>query len=187
MRRRSGVAVALLVTMTALTARAQTPSDEAKVSAWATGGTSTTATPADKDGKPAGAAPAPVPVWQAPPLPQAVIQGGAIPPGWQPQAVPYQGIGPDGRPMTMYFAPTYVFTYQSGPPVLAVPGVNRSQAWGGTPPGAPAGWNYATSGAPPVATTLPPATVARSQPTPYQFPADSRALTGTPVGPPACR
>ena len=33
-----------------------------------------------------------VPYWQAPPLPTALIQGGAIPPGWQPQAVPYQGI-----------------------------------------------------------------------------------------------
>lgn len=111
----------------------------------------------------------PMPVWQAPPLPQAVIQAGAIPPGWQPQAVPYQGVGPDGRPLTMYFAPTYVFTYQAGPPVLALPTVNRSQAFKVAP---------SAAGQPPV-------TVARYQPTPYQFPVDSRALTGTPITPPA--
>ena len=46
-----------------------------------------------------------IPYWQAPALPSAVIQGGAIPSGWVPQAVPYQGIGPDGRPVTQYFAP----------------------------------------------------------------------------------
>ncbi|MCE9630843.1 MAG: thermonuclease family protein [Planctomycetia bacterium] len=168
-------------------AGAQTPSDEAKVSAWASGGTSTTTTPADKDGKPgAGVAPVgAIPFWQAPATPQAVVQGGAIPPGWQPQAVPYQGIGPDGRPMTMYIAPTYVFTYQSGPPVLAAPTVNRSQAYGAPQQPYPPGWNFATSGAQPVTPTLPPATVARYQPTPYQFPTDSRALTGTPVAPPA--
>jgi len=126
-----------------------------------------------------------VPYWQASAAPQTVIQGGAIPPGWQPQAIPYQGIGPDGRPLTVYLAPTYVFTYQSGPPVLAVPGVNRPQARGAAPQPVPTGWNYATSGAPPVSPSLPPATVARYQPVPYQFPSDSRALTGTPVVPPA--
>lgn len=129
-----------------------------------------------------------VPYWQAPALPTAVIQGGAIPAGWQPQAVPYQGVGPDGRPMTMYFAPTYVFTYQSGPPVLAVPQVNRAAAGVNRPgiagqPYVPA-WNYQTSGAAPAATALPPATVARYAPQPYQFPANSRALTGTPLTPP---
>ncbi len=126
-----------------------------------------------------------IPFWQAPAAPQTVIQGGAIPAGWQPQAIPYQGIGPDGRPMTVYLAPTYVFTYQSGPPVLAVPSVNRPQARGAPPPTTATGWNYATSGAPPVNPSLPPATVARYQPAPYQFPSDSRALTGTPVVPPA--
>ena len=85
----------------------------------------------------------------------------------------------------MYLAPTYVFTYQAGPPVLGVPaatgGVTRP-----VPPAAPAsGWNYATRGAPPVNPALPAATVARYPPTPYQFPADSRALTGTPIVPPA--
>jgi len=164
------------------TALAQAPSDEAKVSAWATGGTSATAKPGDIGGPPASGV---LPYWQAPAVPQAVVQGGAIPPGWQPQAIPYHGIGPDGKPVTMYLAPTYVFTYQAGPPVLAVPG-----ATGGVtrpvPPAAPAsGWNYATRGAPPVNPALPAATVARYPPTPYQFPADSRALTGTPIVPPA--
>ncbi|MBM4022567.1 MAG: hypothetical protein FJ284_10090 [Planctomycetes bacterium] len=104
--------------------------------------------------------------WQVPPLPQAVIQGGAIPPGWQPQAVPYQGIGPDGAPITMYFAPTYVFTYQSGQPVLAVPQVNRRGWSGGQPATTTAvptagSWNYATTSVPPTTMTLPPNGVAR--------------------------
>jgi micrococcal nuclease len=181
----AGLVVALATMFgPAAAAQAQAPAaEQAKVSAWASGGTSTTAQPGDKDGKPSGGpAPGAVPFWQAPALPSAVVQGGAIPPGWQPQAVPYQGIGPDGRPMTMYFAPTYVFTYQAGPPMLAVPGVNRPQA-----PGAPPanGWNYATSGAPPVRPGVPQPTVARYPPTAYQFPPDSRALTGTPVTPPA--
>jgi len=126
--------------------------------------------------------------WQAPPLPQAVIQGGPIPPGWQPQAVPYQGIGPDGKPLTMYFAPTYVFTYQSGPPVPAVPQVNRRGWWNGQPSptmAAPTagGWNYSTSGAPPVTTTLPPGGVTQYR-SAYRFPADARALQGTELMPP---
>lgn len=122
-----------------------------------------------------------VPYWQAPPLPTAVIQGGAIPAGWQPQAVPYRGVGPDGKPITMYFAPTYVFTYQAGPPVLAAPPVNRR------PPAtyAPSPWNYQAQGVPAVPVALPPATVTRYQPAPYQFPPDARALSGTPVVPPA--
>jgi endonuclease YncB( thermonuclease family) len=133
-------------------------------------------------------APAAVPYWQAPALPAAVIQGGSIPSGWQPQAVPYQGIGPDGKPTTMFFAPTYVFTYQSGPPVLAVPQASRSPLGVNRPgiagqPYTPA-WNYQTSGVAPAATALPPATVARYAPQPYQFPANSRALTGTPLTPP---
>jgi endonuclease YncB( thermonuclease family) len=122
-----------------------------------------------------------VPYWQAPPLPSAVIQGGAIPAGWQPQAVPYRGVGPDGRPMTMYFAPTYVFTYQAGPPVLAAPPVNRRPSV----TYAPSPWNYQAQGVPAVPVALPPATVARYQPAPYQFPPDARALSGTPVVPPA--
>jgi len=202
-RRRSGTVCALVAAACAVGfapwAHGQTPSPStgvdpqaAKVSAWATGGSSATASPSDSDGKPAGSAPAAgaIPFWQAPPMPSAVIQGGAIPPGWQPQAVPYQGIGPDGRPMTMYFAPTYVFTWQAGPPVLGVPQVGRSQAVGPARPGVPpvnaaGGWNYQTRGATPVPVGLPPATTARYAPQPYQFPTDSRALTGTPIAPPA--
>ncbi len=123
--------------------------------------------------------------WQAPALPTAVIQGGTIPPGWQPQAVPYQGIGPDGRPTTMYFAPTYVFTYQSGPPMLGVPQVNRAVP--GLPPVAAApvasGWNYATTGVAPAATALPAGSVTRYRPA-YQFPDNSRALQGSTLAPP---
>ena len=166
----------------ATTVSAQSPADQAQVSAWASGGTSTTAQPGDKDGKPAGGAgPGVVPFWQAPALPSAVVRGGAIPPGWQPQAVPYQGIGPDGRPMTMYVAPTYVFTYQAGPPVLALPGVSRPQAPGAPPVG---GWNNAMSAGVPVRPGVPQPTVARYPPNAYQFPADSRALSGTPITPP---
>jgi len=131
-----------------------------------------------------GSAAGAVPVWQAPAVPQAVVRGGAIPVGWQPQAIPYHGIGPDGRPVTTYVAPTYVFTYQAGPPVPAAPVVNRSQARPAAAQAYPAGWNFATSGAQPASTTLPATTVARYPP-PYQFPSDSRALTGTPVVPPA--
>jgi micrococcal nuclease len=123
--------------------------------------------------------------WQAPALPTAVVQGGVIPPGWQPQAVPYQGIGPDGQPLTMYFAPTYVFTYQSGPPVMGVPQVNRAVP--GRPPVAAApvasGWNYATTGVPAAGTALPAGAVTRYRPA-YQFPDDSRALQGSTLVPP---
>jgi len=103
---------------------ATTPATQG-VNAWATGGVSGTAAGGGAH-----------PYWQAPALPSAVIQCGAIPTGWTPQAVPYQGVGPDGRPLTMYYSPTYVFTYQIGPPVIAaaaapVPNtsqVNRRQA-----------------------------------------------------------
>jgi endonuclease YncB( thermonuclease family) len=152
------------------------------VNAWATGGVSGTA---------AGAMQA-LPYWQAPALPQAVIQGGAIPPGWSPQAVPYRGTGPDGKPITAYYAPTYVFTYPVGPPMLAaatMPAasqVNRRQAMPAAyQPAAAQGWNYQTQSAPPPAYTLPPATVARYQPTPYQYPPGSKQLAGTPVVPPS--
>ena len=48
---------------------------------------------------------------------------------WTPQAVPYQGVGPDGRPITMSYSPTYVFTYTIGPPVLAAATVPVAAAW----------------------------------------------------------
>lgn len=130
--------------------------------------------------------PPPPAYWQAPPLPQAVIQGGAIPPGWQPQAVPYQGLGPDGRPITMYFAPTYVFTYQAGPPSPAIPQGGRRQGWGRAGAAAPpmgGGWNYATSGVAPAQTTLPPGGVTPYRAV-YRFPPDARALQGTDLVPP---
>jgi len=168
-------------------ASAQTPAATTSatqgVNAWATGGVSGTAAPAG----------GPHPYWQAPALPSAVIQGGAIPTGWTPQAVPYQGVGPDGRPLTMYYSPTYVFTYQIGPPVIAAAAapmpntsqVNRRQAMPmGAQPASMQGWNYQTQGAPAATYTLPPATVARYQPVPYQYPPGSKALTGTPIVPP---
>jgi endonuclease YncB( thermonuclease family) len=160
---------------------ATTPATQA-VNAWATGGVSGTASAGGGSH----------PYWQAPALPSAVIQGGAIPTGWTPQAVPYQGVGPDGRPLTMYYSPTYVFTYQIGPPVLAAAAgmpspsqVNRRQAMPmATQPASMQGWNYQTQGAPAATYTLPPATVARYQPVPYQYPPGSKALTGTPIVPP---
>lgn len=125
-----------------------------------------------------------MPYWQAPAMPTAVIQGGAIPSGWQPQAVPYHGVGPDGQPITMYFAPTYVFTYQTGPPVPAAPAINRPNIPGQPQPAAATsgGWNYATSGAAPPP-SLKPGPYTQYRPV-YQFPADARALSGTPLVPP---
>ncbi len=188
-RRQPAIAIARLALALGFCAasaplRAQTsaPADAAKLSAWSTGGASATAKPTDPDGKPAPTAGGGVmPYWQAPALPGAVIQGGTIPPGWQPQAIPYQGIGPDGRVITQYYAPTYTFTYQVGPPVLAMPqptAVNRRQApgyyrspqpYGVAPTPYAPGWNYQTQGAPPVNAALPPTTVARYAPQPQSF------------------
>ena len=163
---------------------AQIPAANPAENAWATGGVSGTAAPGlGVSGS--------LPYWQAPALPSAVIQGGPIPTGWTPQAVPYQGVGPDGRPLTMYYAPTYVFTYTIGPPVLAaatVPNasqVNRRQAMPTPQSATMQGWNYQTQGAAAPAYTLPPATVTRYQPVPYQYPPGSPALKGTPIVPPA--
>jgi endonuclease YncB( thermonuclease family) len=50
-------------------------------------------------------------------------------------------------------------------------------------PAAPSGWNYATTGAAPVATTLTPGTVTRYRPA-YQFPDNARALQGSALVPP---
>lgn len=161
-----------------------TPPATSAANSWATGGVAGTPSLV-------GTGSGSLAYWQAPPLPTAVIQGGAIPSGWAPQAVPYQGVGPDGRPLTMYYSPTYVFTYPIGPPVLAasvVPAasqVNRRQALNAAPqPASMQGWNYQTQGAPPATYALPPATVARYQPVPYQYPPGSRALSGTPIVPP---
>jgi len=114
--------------------------------------------------------------------PGTVIQGGVIPPGWQPQAIPYQAPGPDGKPITVYIAPTYVFTYAVGPPVAVPPPpnqVNRIQAYRPAPV---PGWNYQAQGMAPVGTTLP--AVTRSAPVPYQYPPGSPALAGQPMVPP---
>ncbi|NDC53695.1 MAG: hypothetical protein EBZ74_05245 [Planctomycetia bacterium] len=104
------------------------------------------------DGPPPAAAPAGVPIAQAVPWPGYVIQGGTIPPGWQPQPVPWQMTGPDGRPVTMYYAPTYTFTYPIGPPMPLAAPVQRRQAYprpGPPPPASADGWNYRTQSAPP--------------------------------------
>ena len=188
------ILVAAILSLSSLTAGGSRAADDAAsgsaaVSPWATGGASATAKAGDTDGKPASTRLAQVPVSQAYPLPATVIQGNAIPPGWAPQAVPYQAIGPDGRPITMYYAPTYVFTYPIGPPVpmtQAVPRgasqVNRRQAYG--QPGAYGqGWNYQSQGARP-ATYVPPPTVVRYPPVPFQYPPGSPALAGTPLAPP---
>lgn len=148
------------------------------------------ADPAPAKSEPAPTTPQAVPYWQAPALPAAVVQGGAIPSGWQPQAVPYQGVGPDGQPITMYFAPTYVFTYQAGPPTPAPTAVNSAINRPSIPSSQPqpaaastGGWNYATSGTAAPATTLQPGAYTQYRPV-YKFPADARALAGTPLVPP---
>jgi len=134
---------------------AQAPAPAAAAPAgnpWASGGGPTAAGPA-----------APVPVAQAYAMPATVVHGGAIPAGWQPQPIPYQGIGADGRPVTIYVAPTYTFTYVAGPPVAApqTNRVNRIQA-------------------------VPPPTTAymRAPPAPYQYPPGSTALAGQALAPP---
>lgn len=155
--------------------------DPATVSPWATGGAKVPAGSTDgKAGPPQAAA---VPIGQATPWPGYVIQGGAIPQGWQPQPVPYQSIGPDGRPVTLYYAPTYTFTYPIGPPVPMLSPVNRRQAV--AQPVGSTGWNYQARGAQPPAYALPPPTVARYQPPPYQYPPNAAQLTGQPLAPPA--
>ena len=163
------LAVAALIT-SAAGARAA----DDTVSPWATGGAKTKA--GDTDGKAGDANPTQIPVAQTQAWPGYVIQGGAIPKDWKPQAIPYQAIGPDGRPITMYYAPTYTFTYPVGPPMIATSPVNRPQAYAA--PQA-AGWNYRTSGA------APSPNVARYQPPPYQYPASAPQLAGTPIAPPA--
>jgi endonuclease YncB( thermonuclease family) len=155
------------------------PAADDDVSPWATGGAKTKA--GDTDGKADGVKLAQIPVTQAYAWPGYVIQGGAIPKDWKPQAIPYQAIGPDGRPITMYYAPTYTFTYPVGPPMLAVSPVNRPQAYAQPQY---SGWNYQATGAAPPTYALPPPNVARYQPPPYQYPASAPQLAGTPVAPP---
>lgn len=167
-RRASAIALAACAWPAAVAAQPTTSTDAAKVAAWATGGVTA-------DARPAAAG---VPYWQAPPLPAAVIQGGTIPAGWQPQPLAFQGVGPDGRVMTQYFAPTYTFTYPVGPPVLAVPqaaGVNRRrvpaarspQTYGAAPAPYVQGVPYPV---PPPAAGGPSSMVTRYQPPPVMPP-----------------
>jgi len=182
---RAGAAVLLCALVMACSQRIARGADATTVSPWATGGTKVDA--GSSDGKPGATPPAGVPIAQATPWPGYVIQGGAIPQGWQPQPVPYQMIGPDGRAVTHYYAPTYTFTYPVGPPVPMLAPVNRRQAAQPVPYPAPPGngWNYRTQGAAPPTYALPPPTVARYQPPPYQFPPSAPQLTGQPLAPPS--
>lgn len=168
---------AVLAFASLIFAVAKAPAADDDVSPWATGGAKTKA--GDTDGKAGGASPTQISVAQTYAWPGYVIQGGAIPKDWKPQAIPYQSIGPDGRPVTMYYAPTYTFTYPVGPPMVAASPVNRPQAYGQPQY---AGWNYQATGAAPA---LPPPSVARYQPPPYQYPASAPQLAGTPIAPPA--
>lgn len=184
-----GVAIVVALIASCAVAGRQSASAAETVSPWANGGASATAKTTDTDGKPAAASPAAatpagvagaVPVTQALAFPAAVIQGGTIPPGWQPQAVSWPAIGPDGRPTSMVVAPTYTFTYAVGPPVMLAVPVNRPQAVMRPVP-APA-WNYATQSVPAAGYQLPPQ-VARA-PMPWQYPPGSPALAGQPIVPP---
>ena len=178
---RQGCAILLCCALFVCSDRAGVGADASTVSPWATGGAKVAAGSTDgKAGPPQATA---LPIAQATPWPGYVIQGGAIPQGWQPQPVPYQSIGPDGRPVTLYYAPTYTFTYPIGPPVPMLSPVNRRQAV--PQPVAGNGWNYQAQGAPPPAYTLPPPTVARYQPPPYQYPPNATQLTGQRLAPPA--
>jgi micrococcal nuclease len=181
---RASVALLLCAFVAASGQRIARGDDAATVSPWATGGARIDA--GSSDGKPGATQPAGVPIAQATPWPGYVIQGGAIPQGWQPQAVPYQMIGPDGRAVTHYYAPTYTFTYPVGPPVPMLAPVNRRQAVPQATYPAPVsgnGWNYRAQGAAPPTYALPP-TVARYRPPPYQFPPSAPQLTGQPLAPP---
>lgn len=146
---RASAALLLCAFATASGQRIARGADVATVSPWATGGAKVDS--GSTDGKPGGTPPAGMPIAQATPWPGYVIQGGAIPQGWQPQAVPYQMIGPDGRATTHYYAPTYTFTYSVGPPVPMLAPVNRRQAAQPVPYPAPPGngWNYRAQGAAP--------------------------------------
>lgn len=178
---RHGCAIMLCCALVICSERVGVGADASTVSPWATGGAKVAAGSTDgKAGPPQATA---LPIAQATPWPGYVIQGGAIPQGWQPQPVPYQSIGPDGRPVTLYYAPTYTFTYPIGPPVPMLSPVNRRQAV--PQPVAGNGWNYQAQGAPPPTYTLPPPTVARYQPPPYQYPPNAAQLTGQQLAPPA--
>ncbi len=129
--------------------------------------------------------------------PQTVIEGGTIPEGWQPKLIPYQGVGPDGNPITVMIAPTYVFTLtplqQATAPQPVQPGpaatsTTQAAAKPATPPQQPTGplpsvpygsnWVFQTQGVQPVPTGL----AASSPPTPSPT---QTAWGGSPLGQPA--
>jgi endonuclease YncB( thermonuclease family) len=132
-----------------------------------------------------------------------VIEGGTLPQGWQPTLVPYQGVGPDGKPITVMIAPTYVFTLNPLPaqaqPVVPGPaagGVAAAQAASqpqvaakpappvaapaAPPPSVPYGsnWVFQTQGVQPAPTGL--AASSPPAPSPAQM-----AWGGSPLSQPA--
>lgn len=120
----------------------------------------------DDAAKPAAAAS----ILTAPAVPQVVVQGGAIPKDWVPTPVPYSGIGPDGRPITVHVAPTYTFTYPIGPPVPVATAQPRAAAYRPPVAAAPASvpygsnWVFRTQG-------LNPADAGTLVAKPYELPA----------------
>lgn len=166
----TGVVARAAVLLTGLYGGIAAADDVTSASAAATGGAAAggaSANPWASGGGPPSAAAATTlpPVSQAYALPSAVIHGGAIPPNWQPQPIPYAGTGLDGKPLTMYVAPTYTFTFVAGPPVVAtVPAANRVNRIQANPV---------------------PMTVARAAPVPYQYPPGASALAGQAIAPPA--
>ena len=133
--------------------------------------------------------------------PQTVIQGGTLPDGWTPQPMPYTGVGPDGKPITVMIAPTYVFTLPPQPAaavsaVAAAPAANPTGpvvTQNAAKPAAPStsiprsphsvpygsNWVYQTQGVQPTTTSL-----TRSQPPPLAS-ASTAAWGGSPLGQPA--
>jgi len=122
-------------------------------------------------------------VVRATPWPQHVIHGGKIPEGFRPEPVTTTAIGPDGRPVSVSVAPTYVFTYAIGPPVAAGPSRSGATVAQRPVPARPASvpygtnWVFQTEGVKPASSSLAP-----SPPLPA---AGIAAWGGSPLGRPA--
>ncbi|MGA0039872.1 MAG: thermonuclease family protein [Pirellulales bacterium] len=69
-----------------------------------------------EENTPTSSEPPPPPAYLSP---QTVIDGGQLPEGWTPKLIPYSGVGPDGKSMTVMIAPTYVFTLPPAAPAVA--------------------------------------------------------------------